>query len=140
MLFRSKANLITAVHDLVEQNDRVFYFPSYELIIDDLRDYRFFAEDMVHPNYAATQYVWEKFLSVCVDDESQSLMKEIAIIRNARNHKAFNPESVQHQNFMKTNLEKTLKLSTVHPYIDFSGEIDYFKGNKKSSNFDNNSI
>ena len=137
---RSKANLISAVHQLVEQHSNVFYFPSYELIIDDLRDYRFFAEDMVHPNYAATQYVWEKFLSVCVDDESQSLMKEIAIIRNARNHKAFNPESVQHQNFMKTNLEKTLKLSTVHPYIDFSGEIDYFKGNKKSSNFDNNSI
>jgi len=56
---RSKAVLIQAVHQIVEALDNVYYFPAYELVIDDLRDYRFYAEDMVHPNYQATQYVWE---------------------------------------------------------------------------------
>ena len=72
---RSKAILIQAVHQLVEKNTDCFYFPAYELVIDDLRDYRFFAEDMVHPNYAATNYVWEKFIATCIDDPSQQLMK-----------------------------------------------------------------
>ena len=57
---RSKAALIQAVHELIERGADRFYFPAYELVIDDLRDYRFYAEDMVHPNYAATNYVWEK--------------------------------------------------------------------------------
>src|SRR5205085_10777001 len=58
---RSKAVLITAVHQLVDKFNGLYYFPAYELVIDDLRDYRFYAEDLVHPNYAATGYVWEKF-------------------------------------------------------------------------------
>jgi hypothetical protein len=127
---RSKANLITAVHQLIEYHSSVFYFPSYELIIDDLRDYRFFAEDMVHPNYAATNYVWEKFLATCIDEDSKQFIKEISIIRNARNHKSFNPESVQHQKFLSTNLEKVFKLKDTHPYIDFTDEISFFSQNK----------
>ena len=126
---RSKANLISAVHQLTEKYPSVLYFPSYELIIDDLRDYRFFAEDMVHPNYAATNYVWEKFLATCIDEDSKQLMKEISIIRNARNHKPFNPESAQHQKFLSTNLEKVLKLKETHSYIDFSDEIAFFTQN-----------
>ena len=59
---RSKAALISAVHHVVDKFDRLFYFPAYELVIDDLRDYRFYAEDLVHPNYFATEYVWEKFV------------------------------------------------------------------------------
>ena len=77
---RSKANLITAVHELVAAFENCFYFPSYELVIDDLRDYRFYAEDMVHPNYQATQYVWEKFTAACFDEKSLLIMKEIGII------------------------------------------------------------
>lgn len=127
---RSKANLISAVHQLTEKHQSVLYFPSYELIIDDLRDYRFFAEDMVHPNYAATNYVWEKFLSTCIDEDSKQLMKEISIIRNARNHKPFNPESDQHQKFLQTNFEKVLKLKETHSYIDFTDEITFFSQNK----------
>ncbi len=59
---RSKAVLIQAVHDLIASSKAAFYFPAYEYVIDDLRDYRFYAEDLVHPNYAATQYVWEKWV------------------------------------------------------------------------------
>ena len=127
---RSKANLISAVYQITDKHPSVLYFPSYELIIDDLRDYRFFAEDMVHPNYAATNYVWEKFLATCIDEDSKQLMKEIAIIRNARSHRAFNPESIQHQKFLNTNLEKVLKLKETHNYIDFTDEIEFFSQNK----------
>jgi len=123
---RSKANLINAVHELVNEASSVFYFPSYELIIDDLRDYRFFAEDMVHPNYAATNYVWEKFIDSSIDDPSKKIMKEIAAINIARNHKPFNPTSKQHQQFLDTYRKKVLQLTEAFPYLDMSEEFDYF--------------
>lgn len=123
---RSKAALIQAIHQLVDADERLFYFPAYELVIDDLRDYRFYAEDMVHPNYAATNYVWDKFIATCIDDTSQSLMKEINVINAAKNHKPFNPASEQHKKFLQTNLEKIRQLQTLHPYIDFEKEKQYF--------------
>jgi hypothetical protein len=124
---RSKGTLIQAVHQLVENSSNCFYFPAYELVIDDLRDYRFFAEDMVHPNYAATNYVWEKFIATCVDEPSQQLMKEIAVIVAAKNHKPFNPTSEQHKKFLQTNLEKLKKLQQQFPYLNLEEEADYFK-------------
>jgi GSCFA family len=126
---RSKATLIQAVHQLIEKKNNCFYFPAYELIIDDLRDYRFFAEDMVHPNYAATNYVWEKFIATCIDETSQQLMKEIAVIVAAKNHKPFNPTSEQHKKFLQTNLEKVKKLQQQFPYINFKEEAAFFNSN-----------
>jgi len=123
---RSKATLINAMHELVDKNNNCFYFPAYELIIDDLRDYRFFAEDMVHPNYAATNYVWEKFIATCIDDQSQHLMKEIAVIVAAKNHKPFNPTSEQHKKFMLKNWEKVKRLQEQYPYINFGEEAAFF--------------
>lgn len=123
---QSKAALIQAVHAVVD-NNRIFYFPAYELVIDDLRDYRFYAEDMVHPNYAATNYVWEKFISTCVDEPTQLLMKEVSVIVAAKNHKAFNPESDQHKNFLQVNLEKLIRLTTLYPYINFKEELIFFE-------------
>jgi len=127
---RSKANLITAVHQLVSECSFVHYFPAYELIVDDLRDYRYFAEDMVHPNYTATHYVWEKFLKSCVEESTQLIIKEILSIRTARNHKAFNPLSLEHKKFKKTYLEKTISLSKQYPFLDFSEEINFFTENQ----------
>jgi GSCFA family len=124
---RSKATLIQTVHKLVEKNNNSFYFPAYELVIDDLRDYRFFAEDMVHPNYAATNYVWEKFIAACIDEPSQQLMKEIAVIVAAKNHKPFNPTSEQHKKFLQTNLAKVNKLQQQFPYLNLEEEASYFK-------------
>lgn len=124
---RSKATLIQSVQRLVETNNNCFYFPAYELIIDDLRDYRFFAEDMVHPNYAATNYVWEKFIATCIDEPSQQLMKEIAVIVAAKNHKPFNPTSEQHKKFLQTNLEKVKKLQQQFSYINLQEEEEFFK-------------
>ncbi|MEP7165015.1 MAG: GSCFA domain-containing protein [Ferruginibacter sp.] len=122
---RSKASLIQAVHSLINEVD-IFYFPAYELVIDDLRDYRFYAEDMVHPNYAATNYVWEKFLATCVDEPAQQLMKEIAVIVAAKNHKPFNPTSEQHKKFLLTNLERVKNIEQKYPYIDLSEEATFF--------------
>lgn len=123
---RSKATLIHAVHRLVEAGEKAFYFPAYELVIDDLRDYRFFAEDMVHPNYAATNYVWEKFIDACIDEPSRSLMKEIAVIVSARNHKPFNPSSEQHKKFLQANAEKVKRLIEQFPYLDLNDEAAFF--------------
>lgn len=124
---RSKATLINGIHQLVEKNQHCFYFPAYELVIDDLRDYRFFAEDMVHPNYAATNYVWEKFIAACIDEPSQQLMKDIAVIVAAKNHKAFNPSSEQHKKFLQTNLEKVKKLQQQFSYLNLEEEENFFK-------------
>jgi hypothetical protein len=126
---RSKAALIQAVHSLTD-NESVFYFPAYELVIDDLRDYRFYAEDMVHPNYAATNYVWEKFIVTCISEQSQQLMKEIAVIMAAKNHKPFNPGSEQHKKFLQTNFDKTAKLQQLNPYLSFKEELSFF-GNSR---------
>ena len=122
---RSKATLHLAVQQLT-QLANTFYFPAYELVMDDLRDYRFYAEDMVHPNYAATNYVWEKFIAACVDDSSQDLMKEINIINAAKSHKPFNPASEQHKKFLQINLERVKKLEQQFPYINFEEEKKYF--------------
>lgn len=124
---RSKATLINAVHHLADKYDNIFYFPAYELVIDDLRDYRFYAEDMVHPNYAATNYVWEKFVPACVDEASQLLMKEINLLNAAKNHRPFNPESEAHKKFMATNLERVHRLAAAYPYLDFAAEQAYFQ-------------
>ena len=123
---RSKATLIQAVSLLEEKQQNIFYFPAYELVIDDLRDYRFYAEDMVHPNYAATNYVWEKFVPTCIDEPSQKLMKQINIINAAKSHKPFNPTSGQHKTFLQTNLERVNVLSKQYPYINFEEEKKYF--------------
>jgi GSCFA family len=124
---RSKSTLIQAVHQLTDSNENTIYFPAYELVIDDLRDYRFYAEDMVHPNYAATNYVWEKFVPTCMDESTQKLMKEINIINAAMNHKAFNPGSEQHKKFLQTSLGKINELHKQYPYINFEEEITYFQ-------------
>jgi hypothetical protein len=109
---RSKAVLIQAVHHLVDKFDKLFYFPAYELVIDDLRDYRFYAEDLVHPNYHATQYVWEKFVNACMDDKTRKLMEEIHAINLAFQHKPFNPTSTQHKKFLRSFMKEQNRCRT----------------------------
>jgi hypothetical protein len=123
---RSKAALIQAVHQLVDERAQSFYFPAYELVIDDLRDYRFYAEDMVHPNYAATNYVWDKFTACCMNENTKSVMQEINVINAAMHHKPFNPISAQHKKFLQTHLEKVQKLKRQLPYVNFDKEMEFF--------------
>jgi len=130
---RSKSALIQAVHELINVHNNAFYFPAYELVIDDLRDYRFFAEDMVHPNYAATNYVWEKFNDVCLSTDSKLLMKDIHQINLAKNHKPFNPSSQQHKAFLQQNLNKLKVLQSQHTYLNLEEDIVFFENSIKMS-------
>jgi len=124
---RSKAVLIQAVHHLVDKFEGLYYFPAYELVIDDLRDYRFYAEDLVHPNYFATQYVWEKFVDACMNEKTRSLIKEVHSIQLAYQHKPFNEASEQHQKFLYSYYEKTRDLMEQHPYLDLNKELNFFR-------------
>ncbi|WP_439506253.1 GSCFA domain-containing protein [Sediminibacterium sp.] len=124
---RSKAVLIQAVHDLVNQNVATYYFPAYELVIDDLRDYRFYAEDLVHPNYQATQYVWEKLVDACIAKEASDLFKLIKEIKLAYQHKPFNPQTIQHQQFLRKYENETARLMEQFPFIQLTDELNYFK-------------
>jgi len=123
---RSKARLIESVHELISEHDRVYYFPAYELVIDVLRDYRFYDIDLVHPNYMATEFVLEKFAEVCIDDAAKKLMEEIKDLSIARRHKAFQPDTQAHRQFMKTYFEKAKKLKASHPFLDLHDELNYF--------------
>jgi len=123
---RSKAVLINSIHQMVDQFEDAFYFPSYELIIDDLRDYRFYAEDMVHPNYAATNYVWDKFVGTCIDDSSRELMSEIYKINAAMSHKAFNPGSEAHKAFKNKYLQLCTAMQQKYSYVNLTNELTYF--------------
>ena len=95
-------------------------------MLDDLRDYRYYAEDLVHPNYFATQYVWERFMDACISEESKKLMEELVAIHLAYKHKAFNPTSEQHKKFMLNFFEKTKVLQDKYPYLDFEAEMNHF--------------
>jgi hypothetical protein len=123
---RSKARLIEAVHHLVNKFDKLYYFPAYELVIDVLRDYRFYDVDLAHPNYAATQFVLENFAASCFDEETKQLMKEMKKLMIAKKHKPFNPQSELHKKFLQHQLAKTKRLQAQHPYLDLSKELEYF--------------
>lgn len=125
---RSKARLIEAIHHMVNKFDRLYYFPAYELVIDVLRDYRFYDIDMVHPNYMATQYVLEQFAASCIDKESQEIMEEIKKIVIARKHKAFQPDTSAHRQFMQAHFEKAQSLQRSYPFVDLQEEMKYFRG------------
>ena len=124
---RSKARLIEAVHHMVNKFPGLYYFPAYELVIDVLRDYRFYDIDMVHPNYPATEFVMEKFKENFIDGESQQLMEEVKKIVIARKHKAFQPETNAHKNFLKAHFDKAKELQSKYSFLDLNDELNYFE-------------
>jgi hypothetical protein len=123
---RSKARLIEVVHNLVNKFDQLYYFPAYELVIDVLRDYRFYDIDMVHPNYPATEFVMEKFIQSCIDEPSRQLMEEVKKIVIARKHKAFQPSTHAHRQFLLLHLEKAKDLQKRYPFLNLDEELVYF--------------
>ncbi len=118
----SKSVLHLAINNLVEQNKNCSYFPAYEIVIDELRDYRFFKDDLIHPTEMAVNYVWEKFTHCFFNADTKKLITEIQKIKAAANHKPFNFESEAHQNFIKTQIQLMDKLSTQFPFLDFEEE------------------
>ncbi|MBT8265239.1 MAG: GSCFA domain-containing protein [Bacteroidia bacterium] len=116
---QSKAHLISALHTIIEPRDHIYYFPSYELVMDELRDYRFFAEDMIHPNDLAISYIWEKFTATWMTDETHDVMDVIDEVQKGLDHKPFHPESEQHQLFLNRLKTKQAKISSQFSHIVF---------------------
>jgi len=127
---RSKARLIEVVHHLVNKFSRLWYFPAYELVIDVLRDYRFYDIDMVHPNYPATQFVLENFTRYYINKEAQAVLEEVKKIVIARRHKPFQPATQAHQRFLQDQLERAKDLAKRCPYLDLAEEMEYFEGGR----------
>ncbi len=123
---RSKARLIEAVHHMVNKFEGLSYFPAYELVIDVLRDYRFYDIDLAHPNYMATSFVLEKFSESCIDPASRELMEEVRKIVIARKHKAFQPSTEAHKQFLKAHAEKAKELMAQYSFLDMKEELEYF--------------
>lgn len=120
----SKAILLQAVHHMVNKFDRLFYFPAYELVIDDLRDYRFYKEDLVHPNEMAINYVWESFIANSLSASDKTLFNNITDINRAASHRPFNPAGQQHQQFLQTYTRKVQALMQQHPPLEKA--LSYF--------------
>lgn len=122
---RSKARLLEATHQLVESLKGVKYFPSYELLLDDLREYRYFSDDLLHPNHLAIQYIWEKFGAVYFSPKTLQLNEQVEQFKKMLAHRVQNKKSKEAQLFYKRIREKHKTLSTQHPYLDFSEELAY---------------
>ncbi len=114
----SKAHLISAIHE-VTKLDEVSYFPSYEILMDELRDYRFYAKDMVHPNEMAIDYIWEKFCKVWIDDSVSDTMIKVDEIQQGLRHRAFNPNGMAHQKFLTSLRGKIAYIKQTYPFMDF---------------------
>lgn len=123
---RSKARLIEAVHTLCDRNSSCHYFAAYELVIDILRDYRFYDIDFVHPNYLATEFVWEQFVTACVDPAAMPAMEQVKDILTARNHRPRFPGTEDHARFLASYADKTERLQRQFPYLDLQEELAYF--------------
>lgn len=115
---RSKAHLLSAVHQLTNDSD-ITYFPSYELMMDELRDYRFYKSDMLHPSEQAVDYIWDKFIKVYAFAKAQHTLKEVDIIQRGLSHRPFIPDSDQHKQFIAQLKKRIATLQKKHSHINF---------------------
>lgn len=121
----SKSTLLLAIDELCQMYpEQCYYFPAYEILMDELRDYRFYAEDMAHPSKQAVDYVWECFVEHCIDNEAQLFMQQWGKIIRALEHRPFQPESEQYQQFIRQNLSKVTELKGRYPYIEVQEETN----------------
>lgn len=119
----SKANLLLAVDGLQREfAEQTAYFPAYEIMMDELRDYRFYADDMLHPSPQAVGYIWERFAATMLSADSQAILNEWEDIRKAISHKPFQPESEAYKRFISQTLLKMERLNEKFPYFDLTKE------------------
>ncbi len=127
---RSKATLVLASEKLEKELAGVLYFPAYELLLDDLRDYRFYARDMVHPNDQAIQYIWDHFQHSFFDETTRQLVQRIERLHQAMAHRPFFPETEEHRQFLANQVRQVAELQEALPGLDFSRELAYFAGQR----------
>ena len=125
---RSKAHLITAIHKIINCQlsiinyplSIIHYFPSYEIMMDELRDYRFYSDDMLHPSQQAINYIWEQFFLTQIKEEVFPTMQEVCNIQKGLAHKPFHPNSESHQKFLEDIHKKINVVQKQFPHIKFS--------------------
>ncbi|MCZ4695616.1 GSCFA domain protein [Ancylomarina euxinus] len=125
----SKATLLLAVEQLSELFDQVSYFPSYEIVMDELRDYRFYTDDMLHISNSAIKYIWQRFLETYLSEESKQIQKQVEKFILAANHRPFNVTSESHQTFIKSSLAKLHGFLRVNPTINMDEVIGNLERN-----------
>lgn len=117
----SKAVLLLAADKVIkEEGERVYYFPSYEIVNDELRDYRFYKADMLHPNEQAVEYIWEQLVATCFSAEAKQFLEEWRPIKEALAHRPFHPEAAAYQDFIKKTKEKAKMLVLKYPNIELN--------------------
>jgi hypothetical protein len=123
----SKAHLLMACQALQKQLANVYYFPAYELMLDDLRDYRFYAKDMIHPNEVAIEYIWEHFKNTCIHKNSYSVMAQVEQVQNAIHHRPRNNTSEAYKIFLQKHLQLIESITLQERSIDLNNERDFFE-------------
>ena len=118
----SKAALLLAVDSLMRDGDigkagGVYYFPAYEIVNDELRDYRFYAPDMLHPSQQAVDYIWERFVAIVFSDSAQEYLREWKPVKEALGHRPFNPDSDAYRSFLARTMEQKKCLSDKYPHL-----------------------
>ena len=117
----SKAVLLLATDKVIkEEGERVYYFPAYEIVNDELRDYRFYKADMLHPNEQAVEYIWDQLVATCFSAEAKQFLEEWRPIKEALAHRPFHPEAAAYQDFIKKTKEKAKMLELKYPNIELN--------------------
>ena len=117
----SKAVLLLATDKVIkEEGERVYYFPAYEIVNDELRDYRFYKADMLHPNEQAVEYIWEQLVATCFSAEAKQFLEEWRPFKEALAHRPFHPEAAAYQDFIKKTKEKAKMLELKYPNIELN--------------------
>ena len=127
---KSKARLICMIEEVTNSHPAITYFPSYDIMMDDLRDYRFYEADMIHPNEVAIDYIWEKYSGHYFTPETIELNKQLNKIFLASQHRPFNPESDLHQNFVRQTMADIEAIRQKNSNLNFERELDLLKSKR----------
>jgi hypothetical protein len=119
----SKSVLHYSIHQILKKHDGTFYFPAYEIFMDELRDYRFYATDMLHPSEQGSNYVWERFCDAWVEEPARKIMAGVTAILKAVSHRPLHTNTTNHKKFQQNTLKQIEHLTELYPFLDFSNEI-----------------
>lgn len=121
---KSKATLLLAIDKIIDEHPGCcHYFPAYEILLDELRDYRFYAEDMTHPSTTAIEYIWECLGNCCFSNETAAINGQIEEIIRGMSHRPFDEESDGYRQFVRSLVQKIEALTAQHPFLDFKNEL-----------------
>lgn len=124
---RSKAHLLTAVHEVVARYDNVHYFPGYELLLDELRDYRFYDTDHVHPSAESIDHIWSRFSAALFSEETSTINQRLMAIRKAMLHRPLHPEGPDYETFKAKQLKQIKAIADQYSFLDLADWTAYFK-------------